>query len=76
MRAEAAKALGLMAERRALEPLTQRLTDPDARMPAVEAIGRIGTPAAREVLKDVAANGADPAIRDAAAKALRTMKKR
>ena len=71
IRFEAAEAAGEMAIRAAVQPLIQRLDDPDkdVREAAALALGKIGGPAARRVLQALAA-GDDERLAEAAAEAL------
>ena len=71
LRFEAAEAAGEMAIRAAVQPLIQRLDDPDkdVREAATLALGKIGGPAARRALRALAA-GDDERLAEAAAEAL------
>ena len=71
IRFEAAEAAGEMAIRAAVQPLIQRLDDPDkdVREAAALALGKIGGPAARRALEALAA-GDDERLAEAAAEAL------
>jgi len=71
IRFEAAEAAGEMAIRAAVQPLIQRLDDPDkdVREAATLALGKIGGPAARRALQALAA-GDDERLAEAAAEAL------
>ena len=71
IRFEAAEAAGEMAIRAAVQPLIQRLDDPDkdVREAATLALGKIGGPAARRALRALAA-GDDERLAEAAAEAL------
>ena len=70
VRASAAEALGLLRDADAVRPLADLLSDPDVRLVAVRAIGRIGSRAAKRILQDTAANHAAEAVRRAAQEAL------
>jgi HEAT repeat protein len=71
IRFEAAEAAGEMAIRAAVQPLTQRLDDPDkdVREAAALALGKIGGPAARRALEALA-EGDDERLAEAAVEAL------
>jgi hypothetical protein len=71
IRFEAAEAAGEMAIRAAVQPLIQRLDDPDkdVREAAALALGKIGGPAARRALETLVA-GDDERLAEAAAEAL------
>ena len=71
IRFEAAEAAGEMAIRAAVQPLIQRLDDPDkdVREAAALALGKIGGPAARRALQALVA-GDDERLAEAAAEAL------
>jgi hypothetical protein len=71
IRFEAAEAAGEMAIRAAVQPLIQRLDDPDkdVREAAALALGKIGGPSARRALQALAA-GDDERLAEAAAEAL------
>ena len=71
IRFEAAEAAGEMAIRAAVQPLIQRLDDPDkdVREAAALALGKIGGPAARRALEALAA-GDDERLAEAAVEAL------
>ena len=71
IRFEAAEAAGEMAIRAAVQPLIQRLDDPDkdVREAAALALGEIGGPAARRALEALVA-GDDERLAEAAAEAL------
>jgi HEAT repeat protein len=71
IRFEAAEAAGEMAIRAAVQPLIQRLDDPDkdVREAAALALGKIGGPAARRALEALAA-GDDERLAEAATEAL------
>ena len=69
IRAKAAEGLGLLGDQRAVEKLAPLVTDPQAGMAVITALGRIGGAEAREILSKLAREAKDTAVRRAAEEA-------
>ena len=74
LRSKAADALGLLRDRRAVEPLVQasNASEPEVRAAAITALARVGDSAAGDTFF-TAARDANPTVRDAALRALDTL---
>jgi HEAT repeat protein len=76
VRAAAVEGLGLLGDERALDPLAQKLSDPEIRPAVVKALQRIGRDRTRALLSQLASETKDPEVRRAAQEALGQIQER
>jgi HEAT repeat protein len=75
VRAAAVEGLGALRDQRAVGKLTPLLSDPDLRLAAIRALGRIGGDEALEPLQQLAGQTQDDGVRRAATEAIGSMQK-